>query len=207
MDYFRINYQHSRFFGKDHDYMPDDFIDDIFFNIYDDDDDGVEYKVGEGHIKILDFCTYANYPYDLDFYFSDIIDSDRQIFNLFEVISNPKFIFNRYYNSELYKAFFLKKFDCGLLYDKVAYLEKLNIFNDYQGSGIGSMVLKELHDKFDVDYIAVIPFPLEFNKKSKEDYKPKDFDLKMKKVINFYKKNGYKQIAKSEFYMLTYNQE
>ena len=198
-----IDYEQSIFFGKDRYYTPDDFIDDIFFNIYNHDDVGGRNKVGEGHIRILDFCKYANYPYDLDFDFSDIIDSDRQIFNLFEVISNPKFIFNRYYNSDLYKAFFLKKFDCGLLYDKVAYLEKLNIFKDYQGSGVGSMVLQQLQDRFYVDYIAVIPFPLEFNKKSKEDYNPEDFDLKMKKVINFYKKNGYKQIAKSKFYMLT----
>jgi hypothetical protein len=83
-----IDYKQSIFFGKDRYYTPDDFIDDIFFNIYNHDDVGGQNKVGEGHIRILDFCKYANYPYDLDFDFSDIIDSDRQIFNLFEVILN-----------------------------------------------------------------------------------------------------------------------
>jgi ribosomal protein S18 acetylase RimI-like enzyme len=198
MTYFNINYKHSQSFGKNYDYVPEDFIDDIFFDIYN------EYnkKVGEGKFRILDFDKYMNYPYELGFYFEDILDSDRQIFNLFEVIATNKFIFNSTYNPNFYKSFFIKKFNNGLLYNKVGYLEELHIFNKYQGLNIGSMVLDELKDRFLVDFIAVIPYPLEYNKMKIEDINEKDFALKSKKVINFYNKNGFNQIAKSEFYMV-----
>jgi|694.fasta_scaffold08260_31 hypothetical protein len=200
MNYLRISFQHSIYVKKDidYDYCPDDFIDKFFFDIYDDND----IKVGEGNITILDFIRFSNYPYKLNFDFSDIIDSDRQILNLFEVISTPKFIFNSDYDPDLYKSFFSKKFKNKFLYENVAYLDNLKIFKEYQSLNIGSTVLEKLKDMFFVDFIAVIPYPLEFNNIMKEDYDEKDFDLKIKKVINFYKKNGYEQIAKSEFYML-----
>lgn len=180
----------------------EDFVENIFLSIYQDSTE----KIAEAHFKIINFKEFEDYFIEDGCNIYELLDLDSQIFNFFESIALPELFSSDYYDMDFFKPFFKKKFkDCFFIKNRVGYLDTIKINENYQGLNIGSMVLCDLKNRYGytVDFIGVKPYPLEYSMKSSEDINKEDFALKSKKVINFYKKNGYKQIAKSEFYMIT----
>jgi hypothetical protein len=199
MENLRIDYTESSYLGIE-DKQISDFVKYIFFSIYDDRDT----LIGEGHFIIIDFDDYDNSTNYLDFSLYDLIDYNGQTLNFFEEIALPKLFDKDYYNIKFFKSFFRKKFNNYFLHHRIGYLDTINIKENYQGKNIGSLVLKNLQDRFaySLDYIAVKPYPLEFEIEPKDEFLKAEFDLKKEKIINFYKNNGYEQLAKSDYYIL-----
>jgi hypothetical protein len=134
-----------------------------------------------------------------------LLDLDTQILNFFESIGTAELFDSDYYDIDFFEPFFQKKFNNRrLIKSRVGYLDTIEINEDYQGLNIGSLVLTDLKYRYgySLDFIGVKPYPLEFQDLSEKEFIKKDFDLKKKKVVNFYKKNGYKKIVKSDFYVL-----
>jgi hypothetical protein len=200
MERYIINYSETEYIGSEEREI-EDFVEDIFFtirNLYNE-------KIGEGHFKIINFSEFEDYYLEETCYLMDLLDLDNQILNFFEYIGTPELFNSDYYDIDFFEPFFQKKFKNRRLYNsRVGYLDTIKINEDYQGQNIGSLVLTDLKYRYgySLDFIGVKPYPLEFQDLSKKDFVKKDFDLKKKKVVNFYKKNGYKKIVKSDFYVL-----
>jgi hypothetical protein len=200
MERYIINYSETEYIGSEERDIQD-FVEDIFFTI----SNCYNEEVGEGHFKIINFSEFEDYYLEEPSCLMDLLDLDNQILNFFEYIGTPELFNSDYYDIEFFEPFFQKKFSYSRLFkSRVGYLDTIKINEDYQGLNIGSLVLTDLKNRYGyyLDFIGVKPYPLEFQDLSKKDFIKKDFDLKKKKVVNFYKKNGYKKIIKSDFYVL-----
>jgi GNAT superfamily N-acetyltransferase len=130
---------------------------------------------------------------------------DNQILNFFEDISLPELFNSQYCDIDFFQPFFQKKLNHRILFkNRVGFLDTIRIDEEYQGQNIGSLVLNDLKYRYgdNLEFIGVKPYPLEFQDLSEKEFIKKDFDLKKRKVVNFYKKNGYKKVVNSDFYVL-----
>jgi len=195
----RIDYTESSYLGVEAKEISD-FVKYISFSIYDDRDT----LIGDGLFVLINFDDFDNSTINLPFSLYDLIDYNGETLNFFEEIALPKLFEKDYYSIKFFKSFFRKKFNNYFLHHRIGYLDTINIKENYQGKKIGSLVLKNLQDRFGykLDYIAVKPYPLEYQIIPKDEFLKAEFDLKKEKIINFYKNNDYEQLAKSDYYIL-----
>jgi GNAT superfamily N-acetyltransferase len=195
--YFNFNYRHSPgtdIFDEDNDNDHRDTIKGTieYFDCEAYDEDGIEdYKIGE---------------FECDIVYGD----ERKIFNTIEYGGS---ITDVQYQSELFD---IKYTDRGIGYrvrdeyvdlfpevyeNKIMLLDKIEINDLYRGHGIGKKLITFLERTFNCP-IVLKPYPLQYEGKGMD--KDKEFNKDLKKVVNAYKKCGFKKVRRGSEFMVKF---
>lgn len=184
------------------------FTKDIYFNIFLNDEFGQDLlKIGNGHLQLIDLESH-NELYiceETSVFFCEIADSSTEFLELFQALFlNERVFYGDSVDWSDFRKSVTRILKINYLSSNFINLSRLEINKEYQNKKIGSSVVKQLKKDFCYfgNFISTKPFPLEFEGEfDKEDYSDEEFNLKQKKVNNFYKKNGFKKVDKSNIYI------
>ncbi len=203
-----INYSLKSFVKEPQDMFSDDFVKNVYFDIFlNDCDDENRLKIGKGHLQLIDLEAhhelYLLEKTNVSFF--EIADSTSELLRVFEALvldgyfDNTFEFYCHYFNKSVSRILKRNIFSVSFMH-----LSMLEIDEEYQSKKIGSFVINQIKKDFDYfgSFISTLPHPLGFVMGSEDkDFNEEDFKFKQNKLYSFYKKNGFKRVDKSDVFI------
>lgn len=151
-------------------------------------------------IKLVDknnktICYLNGMFFDLDYMYEEGVS----IFDTFDFYTDALGIYENMFDSN--GDIIL---DTDTLSNNIFYINRLYVEKEHRNKGYASLILNNIENiiryifKFKVDYIVLLPQSFEKSDKGIECYNVEN----LQKLVNFYKKNGFKELNDSSGYLV-----
>ena len=151
-------------------------------------------------IKLVDknnktICYLNGMYFDLDYMYEEGVS----IFDTFDFYTDALGIYENMFDSN--GDIIL---DTDTLSNNIFYINRLYVEKEHRNKGYASLILNNIENiiryifKFKVDYIVLLPQSFEKSDKGIECYNVEN----LQKLVNFYKKNGFKELNDSSGYLV-----